>query len=59
MRKIILPVLEYDERTLKLFKEMGFDEEARFKEDFYRKGKYHDIIYLTLFNKDFWEIFFH
>jgi RimJ/RimL family protein N-acetyltransferase len=53
MRKLVMGVLEYDEGSSALYKQVGFKEEARFKEDFYRNGKYYDMIYLTMFQQDF------
>jgi len=53
MRKIVYMVLDYDKHSLSTYKSIGFKEEARHKEEFFRNGEYHDQIYLTFFQKDF------
>ena len=53
MRKLTYYTYSYNERALECYKKIGFKEEGRLKEHIYREGKYHDVIFMSFFKKDF------
>ena len=52
LRKLWLRVLSTNERALKLYKAVGFEEEGVLKEDMYIRGHYDDLIVMGLLRKD-------
>ncbi|PLX10567.1 MAG: GNAT family N-acetyltransferase [Marinilabiliales bacterium] len=51
LKKILLEVLATNNSAIALYKKLGFEEEGRLKNQFFSKGKYHDIIIMSVFNK--------
>lgn len=52
MRKILLSILSYDNRSLSIYKKIAFSEECVFKKHFFRNGKYYDNIIMTRFQNE-------
>ncbi|MFA6236391.1 MAG: GNAT family protein [Bacteriovorax sp.] len=53
IRKVTLGVFSYNERAIKCYRKLGFEEEGRLKENFFRDGKYHDEIIMSLFRANY------
>lgn len=53
LHKVYLRVFSFNERAIKLYQKLGFDEEGELKEQFYRNGAWHDIKMMGLFQKDY------
>ncbi|WP_194189854.1 GNAT family N-acetyltransferase [Clostridium chrysemydis] len=55
INKIKAKVSELDENIIKSFKNVGFKEEGKLREEVYKDFKYHDLILVSLFKKDYIE----
>lgn len=53
INKIKAKISELDENKIKSFKNIGFVEEGKLKEEVYKDFKYHDLILVSLFKKDY------
>jgi RimJ/RimL family protein N-acetyltransferase len=53
LHRIHLRVFDYNERALKSYRKIGFVEEGRMREAFYRHGSYHDVILMSLLADEF------
>jgi RimJ/RimL family protein N-acetyltransferase len=49
LRKLKISVFDYNERAKHLLASHGFVEEAKLRQDFYREGRYHDLVILSIF----------
>lgn len=49
--KLRINVFEYNERAKHVLTERGFVQEGRLQRDFFREGKYHDIVILSIFRE--------
>jgi RimJ/RimL family protein N-acetyltransferase len=47
--KLRINVFEYNERAKHVLTERGFEQEGKLRRDFFREGKYHDIVILSIF----------
>ena len=56
LHKVNLEVYEYNERAMKLYKDLGFKEEGRLRKNNFRHGKYHDVIIMGMLSKEYFEI---
>lgn len=54
-RKIKLGVFEFNKRAISCYEKNGFKIEGILKEELYREGKYHDIILMAMFKKDYYD----
>jgi RimJ/RimL family protein N-acetyltransferase len=52
LRKICLEVAAYNAPAIHLYTKLGFCEEGRLKEHIFMNGKYHDLLIMSLFQKD-------
>ena len=52
LHNISLRVYDINERAQKAYEKCGFKECGRLHEAIYRDGKYHDLIYMELINKE-------
>jgi RimJ/RimL family protein N-acetyltransferase len=52
MHKIRLEVYAFNERAIRCYEKCGYSEEARFREELFRDGAYHDIVRMVLFRRD-------
>lgn len=55
LHKIYLRVFSFNERAIKLYRNLGFDEEGKLKEQLYRDGNWHDIIFMGLLKRNYKE----
>ncbi len=53
VRKVLLKVFSYNERGIRCYRKLGFVEEGRLKEQYYRDGGYFDEIIMSLFRKEY------
>ena len=53
LRKIKLEVLKENGKAIKIYKDMGFNEEGILREHIYQDGKYKDLLMMSLFSGDF------
>ena len=53
LRKIKLDVLKENDKAIKIYKDMGFNEEGILKEHIYQDGNYKDLLVMSLFSEDF------
>jgi RimJ/RimL family protein N-acetyltransferase len=52
LRKLRIPVFEYNDRARHVLEAQGFVEEGRLRREFYREGTYHDILILSVFREE-------
>lgn len=52
LHSIMLRTYDINERAQKAYQKCGFKEFGRWHEALYRDGKYHDVIYMELINKN-------
>lgn len=55
INKIKLHVYDFNLRAQKSYEKVGFKREAVLKDELFRNGRYHDIIQLSMFKKDYFE----
>lgn len=53
LHKVYLRVFSFNERAIKLYENLGFDIEGKLKEQLYRDGKWHDIIFMGLLKRNY------
>jgi len=49
LKKIILEVVDFNEKAISLYKKIGFIEEGRLKQNVFLNGKWHDVLIMSLF----------
>lgn len=52
IRKILLEVVDLNNAAIKLYKNFGFIEEGRLKNQFFFDGIWHDVLIMSLFKKN-------
>ena len=55
LHKIYLRVFSFNERAIKLYQNLGFYEEGKLKEQLYRDGAWHDIIFMGVLKRNYKE----
>lgn len=50
LQKLKIHVFDYNERAKHVLSAIGFQQEGKLAREFYREGKYHDIVVLSIFN---------
>lgn len=55
LHKVYLRVFSFNERAIKLYQNLGFNEEGKLKEQLYRDGAWHDIIFMGLLKRNYKE----
>ncbi|MGR9049814.1 GNAT family N-acetyltransferase [Halobacillus faecis] len=55
MNRIGLDVFSFNDRALKCYKNLGFQEEGRLRDDLFYDGKYHDSILMSILKREFYE----
>jgi RimJ/RimL family protein N-acetyltransferase len=50
IRKIILAVYSNNPSAIRLYEKLGFKTEGCLKDQIFENGKYHDKLYMSLFN---------
>ncbi|MGL4990536.1 MAG: GNAT family N-acetyltransferase [Sarcina sp.] len=53
LEKIKLAVYSFNDRAIKCYKALGFEEEGTLKREIFREGKYHDVILMAMFREDY------
>lgn len=53
IRKVTLRVFSFNMRAIACYKKLGFEEEGRLKEHFWRAGRYHDELLMALFARGY------
>jgi len=53
LRKVLLEVYDFNKRGIACYEKLGFKQEGCLRQQFYRAGKYHDILVMALFSEDF------
>ena len=51
LAKLKINVFDYNDRAKHVLGERGFVQEGRLVRDFYREGKYHDIVIYSIFRE--------
>lgn len=49
LRKLHINVFDYNDRAKHVLETLGFVQEGRLREEFYREGTYHDLVILSVF----------
>ena len=57
LRKIQLEVLKENDKAIKIYESLGFNEEGILKEHIYQDGKYKDLVLMSLFLEGFKKMF--
>jgi len=52
IHKICLEVYAFNKKAMAMYKKLGFKIEGRFKKHSFKDGKYVDLIFMSLLNKD-------
>lgn len=52
LRKINADVFDFNERSIKCFKKLGFIEQGILKKEYFVNGEYHDDVLLYIFKED-------
>ncbi|MBS4536506.1 GNAT family N-acetyltransferase [Clostridium sp. D2Q-14] len=53
LHRIYLKVFSFNKRAIKLYEKFGFKHEGNMREALYRDGKWHDIIFMGLLQKNY------
>jgi RimJ/RimL family protein N-acetyltransferase len=53
LRKLRINIFDYNERAKHVLGSLGFVEEGKLAQEFYREGQYHDIVILSVFSDTF------
>ncbi len=53
LRKVLLRVFAYNDRAIASYRRLGFVEEGRLRQQFYRRGEYHDEIIMGILRDEF------
>ena len=52
LHNIMLKVFAFNERAIKCYKKIGFQEIGRRRQSYYTKGKFHDEVYMDILKED-------
>lgn len=53
LHKLYLIVDQVNEKAIHIYEKMGFQEEAVLKEEYFINGTYHNIVIMSIFQRDF------
>lgn len=53
LHKVYLQVFSFNERAIRLYQKLGFNQEGEQKEQFYRDGAWHDVIFMGLLKRNY------
>ncbi|MBD7984291.1 GNAT family N-acetyltransferase [Sporosarcina sp. Sa2YVA2] len=53
LHKVVLRVFSFNERAIKLYQKLSFEEEGRLKEQLYRNGAWHDVVLMGLLKRKY------
>ncbi len=52
LHRVYLRVYDFNQRGIKAYQKLGFKEEGRLREAFYREGEYHDVIFMGILKRE-------
>ena len=55
LHRMYLRVLSFNIRGIKLYEKVGFQQEGKSRESIFRDGKWHDIIHMSILQKEYLE----
>lgn len=55
LHKVYLRVFSFNERAIRLYQKLGFYEEGKLKEQLYRNGDWHDVVFMGLLKRNYKE----
>ncbi|SKC84595.1 GNAT family N-acetyltransferase [Maledivibacter halophilus] len=53
LHRVYLQVFSFNERAIKLYEKMGFIHEGKFRQALYRRGKWHDIVIMSILKNEY------
>lgn len=53
LHKVFLRVISFNQRAINLYEHLGFEKEGEQKEQLFRNGKWHGIILMAVFQKNY------
>ncbi|MFC5604404.1 GNAT family N-acetyltransferase [Sporosarcina koreensis] len=53
LHKVFLRVFSYNERAIRLYQKLGFNEEGNLKEQLYRNGSWHGVVFMGLLKSNY------
>lgn len=53
LHKVYLRVFSFNERAIRLYQKLGFQTEGELKEQIYRNGSWHHVLYMGLLKRDY------
>jgi len=56
VRKLYLVVDETNEKAIYVYRKVGFADEAVLKEEYFVNGSYHNVLLMSIFREDYWEL---
>lgn len=57
MNYVYLNVYDFNQRAQRAYQKVGFKEEGRLREAFYREGAYHDVIFMGILRSEWDELY--
>lgn len=55
LHRVSLRVFSFNERAIRLYSKIGFEQEGVSRQSLFRDGEWHDIIYMGLLQKEYFE----
>lgn len=56
INKVKLDVLAFNRGAIRCYEKVGFREEALLKDEVYRGGRYHDLVIMSIFRRDYFKL---
>lgn len=53
LHRVSLRVFSFNEKAIKLYKNLGFKEEGNSRQSLYRNGHWHDILHMGILKEEF------
>jgi RimJ/RimL family protein N-acetyltransferase len=53
LHRVSLRVFSFNEKAIKLYKNLGFKEEGKSRQSLYRNGQWHDILHMGILKEEF------
>ncbi len=55
LHRVSLKVFSFNDRAIRLYNRIGFQEEGKSRQSLFRNGDWHDIIHMGLLQKEYFE----
>jgi RimJ/RimL family protein N-acetyltransferase len=55
LHRVSLEVFSFNDRAIRLYNRIGFQEEGKSRQSLFRNGDWHDIIHMGLLQKEYFE----